>query len=205
MADKKVLNPLASLGKIKEVLCDLFMETSSISDIVMFKIDNENYTYEQNWYGGKYNKDKFGKANSNELVGHCFTVPYVNSAIMDNRCIICMESYLTELPNDSNKRISLEISVLCHRSSVKLTDEETEKYHELGMYGNRIDVALQAINLALLDKKISDKFGIGRIRLRERNPVIAFSGGVDFHGKSLCYIVDDFYLTSSYRNEVNKP
>ena len=74
MATKKIYNPLADLGRIKDSLISLFLDTEDLTRLIMPTLDNIKFTQEQNWYGGNYQTTISGKYESTDLIGHCFDV-----------------------------------------------------------------------------------------------------------------------------------
>ncbi len=183
-------NPLSDMSRIKTNLMSLFCDTEDITRLIMPKLDNENYTLEQNWYGGKF--------ETSTLPGHCFDTPYIEGAMTDNNCAIFIETYLTKAANQHIKEVGLDICVICHKDSIRLSADDTEYFHSKGIYGNRIDSSIQAINSSILHSQIADdirrKYAIGDIRLSlEENPLKQYSQEPNFYGKCLSYTYQSFY------------
>lgn len=197
MAKEKYYDPLSDMAMIKESLCSLFCDTEDITRLIMPQLDNEAFTFEQNWYGGKFDKNIYGKTDIQTLIGHCFDTPYIEGTVSDNRCAIFIETYLTKVENQKIKQVGVDIFVIAHKDSVRLSDEDKDYYKSIGVYGNRVDSAVQVINSTINNEKIMEaikkKYSIGDLTFTERNPVKQYIPGTKFYGKCLSYTYNTFY------------
>lgn len=191
-------DPLSDMSRIKTSLMSLFCDTQDLTRLIMPTLDNNNYTWEQNWYGGKFENNIFGKVEIATLIGHCFDTPYIEGTVTDSRCAIFVETYLTKVVNQHIKEVGVDICVICHKDSVRLSDSEMKYYNSKGIYGNRVDSSIQVINSSILDpnimNSIKEKYSIGDINLSlEKNPLKSYSPGTQFYGKCLSYTYQTFY------------
>ncbi len=190
-------DPLSDMSRIKESLMSLFCDIEDITRIIMPTLDNENFTWEQNWYGGTFDKNINGQTDITTLLGHCFDTPYIEGTVTDNRCAIFMETFLTKVENKHIKEVGLDIMVVCHKDFVRLSNEDKNYYNSIGIYGNRVDSAVQAINSSILKpeimNQIQEKYSIGKIALSEKNPLKQYVPGTKFYGKCLSYTYQTFY------------
>lgn len=197
MAKEKYYDPLSDMAMIKDSLVSLFCDTEDITRLIMPQLDNEDFTFEQNWYGGKFDKNIFGKTDIQTLVGHCFDTPYIEGTVTDNRCAVFIETYLTKVENKKIKQVGVDIFIIAHKDSVRLSDEDKEYYQSIGVYGNRVDSAVQVINSTINNEKIMDaikkKYSIGDLTFTERNPVKQYIPATKFYGKCLSYTYNTFY------------
>lgn len=186
---EKYYDPLSDMGRIKETLMSLFCDTEDITRLIMPELDNPNFTWEQNWYGGNF--------DTTPLIGHCFDIPYIKGMITDNRCAIFIETYLKRVGNQHLKEVGVDIGVICHKDSVGLSAEEKTYYNSIGIYGNRVDCAIQAINSSILNHQMMDtikeKYSIGVMNLAEENPLKLYTTESEFYGKCLSYTYQTFY------------
>lgn len=205
MAEKYYV-PLSDLGRIKESLMSLFFETEDITRLIMPESDNTNFTKEQNWYGGNFHKNTESQTDITTLTGHCFDIPYIEGAVSDNRCAVFIETYLTKADNQHIKEAGVDICVICHKDSLKLSDEDKEYYNSKGVYGNRVDSAVQVINSSILNPNIMDNikenYSIGNMNLSSQNPLKQYLPKADFYGKCLSYTYQSFYKRKSYTKQV---
>ena len=88
---------------------ELFKDTDDITNLIMPHLDNENFTFDENWYGGKFEKNINGKTQITDLVGHCFDTPYIEGTVTDNRCAIFVETYLLKVENQHIKEVGVEL------------------------------------------------------------------------------------------------
>ncbi len=195
---EKYYCPLSDMSRIKASLMSLFFNNTDITRLIMPTPDNESFTLEQNWYGGKFEKNMSGEAEIITLSGHCFDTPYIEGAMAADSCAIFIETYLTKMENQHIKEVGLDISVICHKDLIRLSTDDSEYYHAKGIYGNRVDSSIQIIHSSLLDSPMTDdirkKYSIGNISLSlEKNPLKQYCQGKDFYGKCLSYTYQAFY------------
>lgn len=194
---EKYYDPLSDMAMIKDSLMSLFCDTKDITRLIMPQLDNDKFTFEQNWYGGTYDKNIYGDTDIQTLVGHCFDTPYIEGVITDNRCAIFVETYLTKMESQRVKEVGVNIFIVAHKDSVKLSDEDREYYRSIGVYGNRVDSATQVINSTINNPKIMDaikkKYSIGQLTFTERNPIKEYIPATKFYGKCMSYTYNAFY------------
>lgn len=194
---EKYYDPLSDMAMIKESLMSLFCDTEDITRLIMPQLDNDHFTFEENWYGGTFDKNIYGKTEIETLVGHCFDTPYIEGTVTDNRCAVFIETYLTRVDNSHFKQVGVDIFIIAHKDTVKLSDEDKKYYKSIGVYGNRVDSAVQVINSAINNEQIMSaikkKYSIGNLTLSKGNPVKLYAPGTKFYGKSLSYVYDTFY------------
>lgn len=201
MAEEKYYDPLSDMSRIKESLVELFGDIEDVANLIMPNLDDENFTWMENWLGGNYTVTVKGDTKITNLIGHCFDIPYVEGTISDNRCAIFMETHLLKVENQHIKEVGLDIFVVCHKDAVRLSKDEKEYYNSKGIYGNRVDSAIQAINSTInnknLMKGIQKKYSIGELTFVERNPLKQYIPATKFYGKCLSYTYQSFYKTKN--------
>lgn len=197
MEEKKYYDPLSDLSRIKTSLMDYFKDKEDITRLAMPILDNANFTHEENWYGGKFDTNIYGKTEIVDLIGHCFDTPYIEGTVTDNRCAIFIETYLIKVESKHIKEVGVDIFVVCHKGSVRLSKDEKEYYESIGVYGNRVDSIIQIINSSILNEDvmrgIMEKYSIGSMNLSERNPLKQYIPGTKFYGKCLSYTYQSYY------------
>lgn len=202
MAKEKYYDPLSDMAMIKESLMSLFCDTEDITRLIMPQLDNDHFTFEENWYGGTFDKNIYGKTEIETLVGHCFDTPYIEGTVTDNRCAVFIETYLTRAENPHFKQVGVDIVIIAHKDAVKLSDDDKKYYKSIGVYGNRVDSAVQVINSAINNEQIMNaikkKYSIGNLAFSERNPIKEYAPGTKFYGKCLSYVYDTFYQRKDY-------
>lgn len=147
----KYYDPLSDMSRIKEYLMNLFLDKEDLANLIMPTLDDDHFTLNQNWLGGKYDKNVYGKTEIVTLLGHCFDHPYLEGTVTDSRCAIFIETYLNRVENKHIKEVGLDVFIVCHKDMVQLSDEDKDYYRSIGIYGNRVDSAIQLINSAILD------------------------------------------------------
>lgn len=199
---EKYYNPLSDMSRIKESLMYLFSETEDITGLIMPTSDNVSFTRAQNWYGGEYVQTEGDAADVTVLPGHCFDTPYIEGIVPDGGCAVFIETYLTKAGNQRIKEVGVDISVVCHKDMIRLSEAETEYYKSVGIYGNRIDSAVQAINSVIMKPEtmelIKKEYSVGEMTLAEENPIKQYTPGPEFYGKSLSYTYQTFYQRKNY-------
>lgn len=190
---EKYFNPLSDMSRIKGSLMSLFCESEDITRLIMPSPDDADFTLEQNWYGGTYEKNINGQTITAALTGHCFDTPYMEGTLNSNGCAVYIETYLTKAANQRIKEVCVDITVLCHRDFARLSETDREYYGSIGVYGNRVDCAVQAINSSILNSEIREQFSIGNMNLTEENPITPYAPCAEFYGKRLTYKYQTFY------------
>lgn len=197
MAKEKYYDPLSDMAMIKESLMSLFCDTKDITRLIMPVLDNDNFTFEQNWYGGVCNENIDGKTEIVDLIGHCFDTPYIEGTITDARCAIFIETYVAKVECKKIKQIGVDIYIIAHKDVVRLSDDDKDYYRSIGIYGNRVDSAVQAINSSInnpeIMKEIKRKYSIGELTLSEYEPVEKYVPATKFYGKCIHYTYNTFY------------
>lgn len=198
---EKYYNPLSDMSRIKVSLMSLFCDSEDITKLIMPSLDNDNFTLEQNWYGGTFEKITAGQTETETLAGHCFDTPYIEGTVIDNSCAVFIETYLIKAANQHIKEVAVDIMVVCHKDSLKLSQNDKEYYEAAGVYGNRVDSAIQVINSSILNpeviEKIKEKYSIGDMNLIEKNPIEQYAPCAEFYGKVLHYTYQSFYQRKS--------
>lgn len=191
--EKMMNNPLVLLGLIKEAVGNILMTSDDVSELVMPFLDDDDYSFEDNWFGSKIGKNIQGQVKDNRLLGHCKDVPYMDETITDTRSLILMETYANVTTSIID--YTLVINVICHRDVVELDDDEKSDWRKRGYAGNRVDMICQAINNALTDDMIKDSFGIGAMSLDTRvSQMQSFKPNTNFYGRTLVYRIDDINM-----------
>lgn len=123
------------------------------------------------------------------LQEHIYKTISIDNTQGESRAYICIETYVPTADSDFIKEIGIVINVFCHDNLINLTSTENNKMVKLGYYGNRIDQILDCI-----DRLINGKsgVGIGKVRLRPRNPIGIYTPTNGYYGKSMEYVVTDF-------------
>lgn len=196
-----IYDPLSDLARIKLSLSSMFCDNEDITRLVMPSLDDSDFTWEENWYGGNFKETITGKTKIVTLIGHCFDTPYIEGTVTDNRCAIFIETTLESVPNQFIKEVSVDVSVICHRGSVRISKEDKAYYESKGIYGNRVDCLCQLINSSILSPRIMDgimrKYSIGKMKLSDGNPIRLYVPGTKFYGKILRYNYYTNYQTKS--------
>lgn len=190
---EKNYDPLSDMSRIKDSLMSLFYGSEDITRLIMPTPDDSDLTLEQNWYGGTFDKSADGQTIKTTLTGHCFDTPYIEGTLAGKGCAVYIETYLTKLANGHIKEVGVDITVLCHRDSVRLSEAEKEYYNSIGVYGNRVDSAVQLINSSILDSELRSQYSIGNLNLAEENPITQYVSCAEFYGKCLSYKYQTFY------------
>lgn len=191
--EEKYYNPLSDMSRIKDSLMALMADSSDITGLIMPVLDDADLTLPQNWYGGTFDKDVSGQAHTVTLRGHCFDTPYIEGTLTDKGCAVYIETGLTKASNERIHEVCVNITVLCHRDLIRLSGADSEYYNSIGIYGNRVDGAVQLIHSAIQSSEIRERFSIGRLNLSEENPITSCDPLPEFHGKCLSYKYKTFY------------
>lgn len=187
-----IKNPLVTLGLLKDKVKTIFMLDDDITSLTMPTLDNENYTFEENWFGRKIDKSNEKNEPQEMLVGHFRSTPYFDETITDTRTMIMIETYINQLSN-SIIDYMLTVNVVSHKDGIEfIDDEEIKKWNSKGLYGNRVDMLCMAIYKALTNESLVNRFGIGKIELSPYiNQMQSFRPNNDFYGRTLSFRVDE--------------
>lgn len=193
-------------GGFKEALQKAFFEDEDIRELTMPKLDNENYSAEDNWYGGTFYSEIDGKKKKEVLVGHCFDVPFIDETLTDNRLIITIEVlnrnlYYQNVGSDTIRALTIIVTVFCHKDCLIYPDQETrdllEKFRTRGYTGNRLDMVVAAIQRHIENEDFEyvdadgKKYGIGHASLLKRAPMESYQPNPYFYGIQMLYGQDD--------------
>lgn len=183
-------NQLVLSGLIKETIGKILLANDDVTSLTMPELDNDDYSYEDNWFGRRIKKKENGKIKDITLVGHCKDTPYMEDTITDAMAMILMETYVNV--STSICDYTVVINVVANKDVMELNDDEKSEWHKKGYTGNRVDMICQAINLALTDDMIKDSFGIGAMSLDTRvSQLQSFKPNTNFYGRTMVYRIDD--------------
>lgn len=195
-----------ALGGIKDALCELMLRDEEIRTLVMPELDDERFGDYENWIGGKYFARLGGKKEEVILHGHCFTVPFVKDTITDDRLIICMETYVNTAYSRTIKDIKLMVNIFSTKGRItELNDHDREVVDTLrakGYTGNFVDMATAAVchlldtTDELIDSRTGTRYGIGKMALVAREPIIPSTPNTKFYGRQIFYDIPEFNVTS---------
>lgn len=136
-----------------------------------------------------------------KLAEHCFDTPYIEGSITDNGCAIFIETHLIKVVNQRVKEVGINIYVVCHKDSISLSEEERTYYNSIGIYGNRVDSVVQAIDATLTSPNTMDEikknYSIGALTFIEGEPIKEYLPEPDFYGKQMSYTYQSFYQHKS--------
>lgn len=188
---------LKSLGSCKEYFSEVFFLNEDVRKLVMPSLDDSRFDERDNFFGGK--KLKYFNPSSKEyeyadLPGHCFDFPYVDEKIVDSRALITMDSFLTKAGCGRTKEIQIDIFALSHKDFIRMDEEEKASYTAKGYAGNRVDMMVSAIELAMKYAERPKDFGIGRIFFKPENPITLFDQDKQFYGKKISLLCSDFFI-----------
>ena len=131
-----------------------------------------------------------------KLAPQCFDTPYIEGAVSDSDCSIFVDANVMKV-SQRMKQVGLNIFVVCPKESIKLSKEDADYYQSIGIYGNRVDSAVQAISSVLHNPEIMEemkkKYFIGDLTFAENEPVKDFSPDSQFYGKCMSYTYQSFY------------
>lgn len=194
---EKYYNSLSDMSRIKDSLMSVFYDSDDVVRLIMPTLDDDNFTQEQNWYGGTFEKNINGETKIIPLIGHCFDTPYIEGKVSDGKCAVFIETYLTRVESQRIKEVGVDITVVCHKDLIRLSDEDKSYFNLTGVYGNRVDCAIQVINSAILNHSamdmIKEKYSIGNMVLAKENPLKQYIPDPNFYGKCLSYTYTSFY------------
>lgn len=167
-------NPLSDMNQIKDRLVTLFGDNEDITRLVMPAAGSPGQTPAGSWYGS-----------------HCFDTSYIGGTIAEDSCALYIDTVLTAASNPYVKEVTVEISVICHRGAVALSENEKASCDSTGIYGNRIDCLCQMIHASILShsaiKDFMKNYAISSISLSKKNPVRTTAPEPGFYGKTLAY------------------
>jgi hypothetical protein len=161
------------LGKDKDIILETFMEDEDIVSLLI----------------PEYNPLTATEDLDIILQDHIYDTIDIDNTQGKARAYICIEAYVPTVESDSIKEIGIVINVFCHDSLKKISSAEKVKFVSKGYFGNRIDMLIDAIDRCLNGKR---GLGLGKLRLKPRNPIGLFKTTNQYYGKSMEYTVSDF-------------
>lgn len=183
-------NPLVSLGLIKDKVGKILMQNDDVVSLVMPELDNEDFSFEDNWFGCSIGKNLNGDIQDTRIIGHCSNTPYFDETITDTRAMIMMETYLGL--NPSVYDYSLVINVVVHKDFVELDPCDQKVWKAKGYAGNRVDMICMSIYNALTSDDIVNNFGIGKMDLDYRSAQMqSFKPNTSFYGRTMKFRIDE--------------
>lgn len=184
-------NPLISLGLIKDKVSTIFMLNEDITSLTMPILENENYSFEENWLGRKIESSNDKNKQQEQIIGHFRSTPYFDETIIDTRTMIMIETYINKMSN-SIIDYTLTVNVVSHKDGIEIPKSDMKMWNSKGYYGNRVDMICMAIYKALTDLSIANRFGIGKIELNPYvNQMQSFRPNNDFYGRTLSFRIDE--------------
>lgn len=192
---------LSALGKYKDTIGEILFSSNDVVNLVMPTLDNPNFDAADNFFGGEkleYYNPETKEIEYITLLGHCFDVPYIKPTITDARALICMETYLNKVDGESIKEVALDLYVYAHKNFIAMPSTESGEYKKRGYAGNRIDMLMSAVEVAI--KYRSRDFGIGKIMLKPVSPISSYEPNNDFYGRKMSFICSDFYIKPKNRS-----
>lgn len=193
---EKYYDSLSDMSRIKDSLMSIFYDSDDVIRLIMPTLDDDTFTQKQNWYGGIFEKNVNGETEKVSLTGHCFDTPYIEGKVSDDKCAVFIETYLTKAESLRIKEVGVDITVVCHKDYINLSNEDKNYFNSLGVFGNRVDSAIQVINSAILNSNamelIKQKYSIGNMLLAKENPLKQYVAGAGFYGKCLSYTYQSF-------------
>jgi hypothetical protein len=164
---------LFPLGKDKDILVKSFSADENLVSLLM----------------PNYNPSTATEDLDIILKDHIYKTISIDNTEGESRAYICIDTYVPTIEGDFIKEIGIVINVFCHRSLIDLSSAENNKFVKLGLFGNRIDMLVDCIDRILNGKT---GIGIGKVRLRPRNPIGIYTPTNGYYGKSMEYVVTDF-------------
>lgn len=181
------------LGRYKEKIISLLLNSDNVIKLINPQED-ERFEIEDILLGGTFNvPDKEGI--NNEIVtlqGHIFDYLFVPDTTTEDKTFICIETFIDSIENTYFDKLSMDIHVYAAKPIVQLdgySKPTSSEMKKLGFSGNRIDMLCDAINRELNGNKT---FGIGNVKLFDRNPLSISLPNDKFYGKCLRYTVRNF-------------
>lgn len=161
------------LGKNKDILVETFQNDDKIVSLLIPSYNPKTNTVD---------KDIL-------LKDYIYKTISIEPTADETKSYICIETYIPEVESNAIKTIGIIINVFTHSSLIELTKEERAKYIPFGLAGTRIDMILDLVDRCVNGKR---NVGIGKIRLRPRNPVAIYQPVNGYYGKSVEYLISDF-------------
>lgn len=178
-----IYNPLSDMNQIKDRLITMFGLDENIIRLIMAVS------------GAPVISEQTSAASVQEPAGwygsHCFDTSYIEGTITEGGCAIYVDTVLAAMSNSQVREVTVEISVICHKGAVKLSEEDQAFCNSIGIYGNRIDCLCQMIHASILSqpamKEFAKNHAISSIHLSAEDPVKITAPEPGFYGKTLAY------------------
>lgn len=202
------------LGIYKEMLRNAFGGSEDIISLIMPAPEIPQLSLRDNFLGGEFDitkTDDTGSTHTEHVVleGYCQDRPFQCAAYADHRNLLCVDCYISKADGRASREITLQIYVMIHNSSVRLTKAELAKLSPKGYTGNRCDAVVQAIgrllgpgsaavtsdnNTADTKSPAPESLGTHRLKLvpAAKDPVAPFTENKEYCGKLLTYVCTDF-------------
>lgn len=172
------------MNQVKDILITLLGETKDITRLVLPAGSSDPSA---GWYGS-----------------YCFDTSYIEGTMTDSSCAIFIDTDLAAVSNPCLKEVTVQLSVICHKNAVALSEEDRTYYNSMGVYGNRIDCLCQMIHASLLSHPAVRTFmknhSISSMNLSGNNPVRILTPEAGLYGKTLAYT----YHTAGQNNQTGK-
>lgn len=173
---EKYYDSLSDMSRIKDSLKSLFLDTADIVRLIIPDME------------------------------HCFDTPYIDGALADKDFAVFIETYLTKVENQHIKEVGVDIMAVCRKDALILSDEDKNYFNSIGVFGNRVDSAIQVINSTVLNQSaldmIKEKYSIGNMLLAKENPVKPYIPDKSFYGKCLSYTYQTFLRRKNHGRQV---
>lgn len=193
--DERNENPMKIIGLIKDKIGKIFMLDDDITSLVMPKLDDDSFTFEQNWFGCEIEENIYDEEKARYLIGHCKDTPYFDETITDQRSMIMTEAYIRDFKT-SYMNILLNINVVCHKNIIEFSKNDKKLWVEKGYAGNRVDMICMAIYNVLTSKDFINEFGIGKMNFPYNSPQLqSFKPNYNFYGRQMTFLIDEIYLS----------
>ena len=197
MAITKIDDDLVALGKCKAYISDILYHSDDVRNLTMPTLDDDRFDTLHNFFGGK-NLEYFNPVTQKieyvDLPGHCFDVPYIHEAMTNPCALITMDSFITKIENKQMKEIEIDIFALSHRDFIHMDTTEKDTYVQKGYAGNRVDMMVAAIEMALKTAEMPKDFALGRLRFKPENPIFPYESNTGFYGKKISLLCSDFFI-----------
>ncbi len=125
-----------------------------------------------------------------KLTPHITDTPYVQGCVAENESGIFIDTHLRKVSNQRLKEVGTEIYVVCHKDALALSEDEKTYFHNIGVYGNRVDCIMQMIQSIILE---TQDISIGDMNLVNEEPIKPYLPEGAFIGKQISYTCQSFY------------
>lgn len=199
-------------GGLKEAIQKAFFEDEDIRELTMPRLDNDNYSAEDNWYGGVFYSETNGEKKAEKLEGYCFDVPFIDDTLTDNRLIITVEVlnrnlYYQNVGSNTIEAFTIIITVFCHKDCLMYPDQEMkdllDRFRTRGYTGNRLDMVVAAIQRLMENEDLEfvdedgKYYGMGKASLLKRVPMESYQPNPYFYGIQIMYGQDEIHTPNT--------